>query len=448
MIDRIVIINDLSFPMGGASQLAVESARAFRARGHQVTFLSGDAGNLELTAEGIESVGMGQDRLLSGNAVSASIRGLYNAKARAKVASWIAERDTPATVYHIHGWSQILSPSLFAALAPVMARVVMTAHDFFLTCPNGAMFDFRASQPCSLRPMSGACFKTSCDRRHHVHKLWRFARHAILNRLRGRSFPTQLLIHARMAEYFARAGVSAGDMVTLPNPVTPYRSTRIEAERNASALFVGRIEATKGIDRAAEACSKAGVKLIAIGDGTLLDSLRSEYPEHEWLGRKRPDQIGEIAQHARMLLMPSLHMEPFGLSAVEALWSGLPVLLSADSLLSDDIENAQAGVAFDMRDPTALGAAIAALAGDDALTQKMSHAAFTQTRHVALTPDAWIDALIAAYSGLLSAQKAGVAKASQGWPGYLDACASSAGIGPDTAPSNLSEFESKACASM
>lgn len=41
-IDRIVIINDLSHPLGGASALAVQSAIGFAQAGYPVTFLSGD----------------------------------------------------------------------------------------------------------------------------------------------------------------------------------------------------------------------------------------------------------------------------------------------------------------------------------------------------------------------------------------------------------------------
>ena len=68
-------------------------------------------------------------------------------------------------------------------------------------------------------------------------------------------------------------------------------------------------------------------------DRAYLDGLRAEYPEMLFAGRLAPQDIGALADRARMLVMPSRHSEPFGLTAVEALWSGLPVLASARTIV-------------------------------------------------------------------------------------------------------------------
>ena len=44
MIDRVVVLNDSTSALGGATGLAIVSALAFRARGYPVTFITGDAG--------------------------------------------------------------------------------------------------------------------------------------------------------------------------------------------------------------------------------------------------------------------------------------------------------------------------------------------------------------------------------------------------------------------
>lgn len=401
--DRIVVVNDLSQPKGGASQLAIESARAFAVRGHAVTLLCGDGGNPDLAAQGIEVVALGQQRLLAGNPVTTAVRGLWNRAARDMVGGWIAANDTPGTVYHVHGWSQILTSAVFAALAPVAARTLGTAHDFFLTCPNGAMFHFPRGEPCALRPMSAACMASACDRRGRAAKLWRVARQAVQDRVLAQAGrPPQMLIHTAMAGYLRRAGLADAEMAVLPNPVVPFAQPRVAAERNADVLFVGRIEATKGIDLAAEACRRARVRLVAAGDGDLLGEMRARYPEMAWHGRCDRGELAKLARAARMLVMPSRHMEPFGLSAVEALWSGLPVIASAHALIAGEIVEAGAGLAVDPHDIDALARAIATIAGDDMLTRRMSERATYETGHLALPPERWIDALLASYAALLS----------------------------------------------
>lgn len=408
MIDRIVIINDLSNAKGGASQLALEAAAQFARRGKSVTLLCGSTGNRDLEAEGIEVVALGHGRLLEGSRAKAMVHGLYNRPAAAMVADWIARKDTARTVYHVHGWSQILSPALFSALRPVRERVLVHAHDFFFTCPNGAMFHFGRDAPCAATPMSAACLTSACDRRGTVSKAWRSARQGIQNRVLGATPPPLLLIHGGMAPYFARSGLSDGDMAVVPNPVVPWIPERIPAEENRSVLFVGRMEATKGIDLAAEACRRAGVRLTAIGDGEMLADLRHRYPEMAWIGRRKPSEVGQFARHARVAVMPSRHIEPFGLAAVEALWSGLPVITSRDALIAPDIVAAGAGLSVDPRDVSAFAAALSVIFADDARAREMSENAHRQTRSLAMPPEAWIDALLDGYTGLLDGGRAGL----------------------------------------
>jgi glycosyltransferase involved in cell wall biosynthesis len=414
MIDRIVIINDLALPKGGASQLAIESAIEFAARGLNVTYISGDRANALLSRHNIDQLSLGQQRLLDAPLVGMA-RGIYNGRAMAMVADWIGQHDSPRTVYHLHGWSQILSPSIFRALRSVKGRVIMTAHDFFLTCPNGAQFDYVAARPCDRKPLSRECILARCDRRNQAHKLWRIARHSVQRKILSGKVPPQLLIHRAMGPYFALAGLDADDMFVLPNPVTAYCEQRVAAEKNGDILFVGRIEETKGIDLAAQACRRAGTNLVAIGDGAMLEQMRTQYPEAQFLGRIAKDGIGAFARRARLLVMPSLHMEPFGLAAVEALWSGIPVVSSVHSLIASDIADTGAGLSVDISNSDALASILMRLAGDDELVHRMSLAAYNQTRHLALSPEAWIDALLSAYYALLERRVSALRAASETW---------------------------------
>jgi glycosyltransferase involved in cell wall biosynthesis len=276
---RIVQINDLSRPQGGASALATALAEGLARRGSQVTFLCGDEGaNSALADAGVDIHGLGSARLLDLPRSRALLNGLYNHKAHRLVASWIGQHDTPQTVYHVHGWAQILSPSIFAALAPVRHRTVLSAHDFFLACPNGAFVEFSTGEPCLRKPLSLSCLATGCDRRGGLDKAWRVLRHAMLGRwLDPAAVPMILTIHAAMLPYFERAGFPRQCLETLPNPVTPWSETRIPVEQNRKALFVGRLEATKGPDLAAAAAVAAGVELHVLGDGAMRPELEARY---------------------------------------------------------------------------------------------------------------------------------------------------------------------------
>ncbi len=399
MIDRIVILNDISRPMGGATALALLSATLFRSHGLAVTFIAGDAGdNDALAATGVEIIALGQQRLEASGKLQAFIGGLYSRDAATMISRWIAANDTPATIYHLHGFSQILSPSVFDALRPVKDRLVLSAHDFFLTCPNGSQAFLKSGAICPHVPMSLACVTADCDRRHYAHKLWRVARQAVQRHyFDRRETPPILAIHEAMRAHLMRADVPSERIFTLPNPVTPWTSTRITAEDNDEVLFVGRLEATKGPDLAAAACRAAGVKLRMIGDGALLPAIARDYPEVHVMGRRGPPEIADFARRARLLVMPSRYPEPFGLVAVEALWSGLPVIANDTAFLAGDILAAGAGLAVDPRDTAGFAATIRRIFDDNATCRAMSEAGFAGMPGVALSPDEWADRLVTFY---------------------------------------------------
>lgn len=402
-IDRIVIINDLSHPLGGASALAVQSAIGFAQAGYPVTFLSGDVPPAHgVGHRAITAIGLGQARLLARGAGDALITGWWNRAALAMVRGFIAAHDTPGTIYHVHGWSQILSPAIFAALTSVRDRMVISAHDFFLVCPNGAYADMTTGTPCARTPLGLSCCLAGCDRRGRTQKLWRLGRALIQRTV---LFPDDslavLAIHAAMVPALIRGGIPASAINVLPNPVVPWSTTRICAEINHEVLFVGRLEATKGADLALAAARIAGVQMRVVGDGAMAAQLRTMYPEATFEGRQAPGAIARLARRARLLVMPSRYPEPFGLVATEALRSGVPVILPPSALVAADITKMGAGATVEPRETSAFAALLRRLATDDAAIRAMSEAAFAQSHALALDPAAWIDRLLGHYRARL-----------------------------------------------
>src|SRR5262245_61106930 len=173
-LDRVVVINDVSVMRGGATAVALGSVELLAAQGVPITFIAGDDGtHVDPRSRLGEFLALGFRHILDRSALDAALGGLYNAEVEKLLARWIAANDTSRTIYHIHGWTKILSPAVFRALRPVAHRVVITAHDFFIVCPNGGYFNFATEAPCRLRPMGLRCLLTACDRRSYAHKVWR-----------------------------------------------------------------------------------------------------------------------------------------------------------------------------------------------------------------------------------------------------------------------------------
>jgi glycosyltransferase involved in cell wall biosynthesis len=338
--DRVVVINDDAVERGGAAAIALASARLLREHGVSVAFLSGsDEVDPDLKAAGIEVTILNGRHLLRQNAVAAMARGLFDPVTNVELARWIDENDTPGTVYHLHNWHKVLSPSAFVALRRVASRLVISAHDFFLACPNGAYFVYPRGHECGLAPNTGACIATACDRRNYRHKLWRVARHALRHRLFDLTAAEALVVavHEAMVPLLARGPISRRNIKVLRNPVMPWRTTRVPAENNSDAFFIGRLDGDKGADRLMRATRRIGARLKLIGDGPLAATIKRECPTAELYGWRGRDEIAELVAGARMVVSPTLNREPFGLVALEALMSGIPVIVAQNSPFAGEL---------------------------------------------------------------------------------------------------------------
>jgi glycosyltransferase involved in cell wall biosynthesis len=407
MLDRVVVINDDTEESGGAAAVAIASVGLLRERGVPVTVLSGDGGSAALVQLGAETVALGGQHIMSGNRAAAALRGLYDAGTCAALADWIAAHDTPGTVYHLHNWHKVLSPSVFRALRPIASRLLISAHDYFLICPNGGYFRYPQQSLCQLTPGSARCLAANCDRRHYGHKLWRVARHELRRFLFDLTdtLADILVVHDGMVPHLTRAGVPRQRLRVLRNPVLPWRPSRVRAEGNRDVFYVGRVEADKGVDLLARAARRAGARLRIIGTGSLATAIRRENPAAELLGWRSHDQLAELAGDARIVVMPTRWRETFGLVAMEAMLSGIPVIVSRFALISEEIVQHGFGLSCDPYDEAALADAIAALDHDDDAVREISCRAFTGARMLAPTPEQWCDDLLRVYeSKLLTAQ--------------------------------------------
>jgi glycosyltransferase involved in cell wall biosynthesis len=104
----------------------------------------------------------------------------------------------------------------------------------------------------------------------------------------------------------------------------------MEKKREDFFLFIGRIDACKGVHIAIQLTEKIGAKLVIAGQGDICKNLEYEtIPEHvEYVGYVDIEKRKELMSKAKGFLIFSDYVEPFGGAAVEAMMSGCPVISS------------------------------------------------------------------------------------------------------------------------
>ena len=168
-------------------------------------------------------------------------------------------------------------------------------------------------------------------------------------------------------------------------------------------LFFGRIHRDKGAREALEIARACGKKLILAGivqDQAYYDRYVAPHVDNEnvvYVGSVGPAERNQLLGKARALLHPIRFDEPFGLSVIESMACGTPVIAFNRGSMPELIENGKNGFGVDT-----VAEAIEALAGIDQIDRA------TCRRHVRrhFTVDRMVDEYIGAYEMILRERSA------------------------------------------
>jgi D-inositol-3-phosphate glycosyltransferase len=206
-------------------------------------------------------------------------------------------------------------------------------------------------------------------------------------------------------------GADLQKIAVIPPGVDPERFRPIPPRQARQAvgvpgqaqmlLFVGRIEALKGIDTLLRAiavlkeqlmCSLEDICLSIIGgepDGNpemaRLEALREDLGIGElvtFLGAKDQNKLAGFYSAATVVIVPS-HYESFGMVALEAMACGTPVIASEVGGLAYLVQDGVTGFHVPDQDPIELAERMCLLLHNPALREEMSAAAVLRAREYA-----------------------------------------------------------------
>jgi len=147
------------------------------------------------------------------------------------------------------------------------------------------------------------------------------------------------ITQARIKQYYDKPST-----VVYP-PVDVQRFTPPPKGERSGYVLWGRHVPYKRFDLAIEACNKLGAQLTVIGSGPDTERLKAlAGPTIHFTGRVSDKELVKLAQSAKGFLFPN--EEDFGISAVEALAAGTPVIAYAKGGALDIIQDGETGVLF------------------------------------------------------------------------------------------------------
>lgn len=351
---RIAVLNDIAAQPGGGTVVAEACVTALADRGHDVTYVTGEASLRPLP---VPHINLGLVDIRQRHDMGRIAAAVWNAHAAAGVERALAGFDPADSIILLHQWTRIFSPSVFTVLRPF--RTLVWAHNYFLSCPNGAYYHFGNRQPCRLQPLSLACARSGCDAEGAAQHLLRDVR----TRIQGRQLDKMKRLEivcvsdGQMQRYGDLFSAGARRHV-LDNPAT---IVRVPSRARQGLLYVGRLTVEKGVIELAAAAASAGLALHVVGDGPAASAMRTAHPAATFEAWAPPEIVRHRMAAATALVMPSLWPETSGLVAIEALGQGTPVLVSNRACIADWLVNADLGLACDPGDPVLLQAMLQAV---------------------------------------------------------------------------------------
>jgi len=348
---------------GGEDAVVENTLAALERHGHEALLFEADSAG---AAGGLA----GKVRMAAG--------AIWSPPSRARMLATL-ERERPDVV-HVHNLYPLLSPAVLAACKSAGVPVVMTCHNYRLTCPIGIHFTAGAVCEKCRGGHDYWCLIRNCrDSRTES------AAYALRNFMTGhlnlfeRNIDKFLCISEFLKSYLVESGYPAAKFTVVPNMI-PIPESAADASEGSYVAFLGRFSAEKGIETllaAAEKVPHIPVKLA--GSGPLEDALRAAAPANvSFAGMMDRDGLRSFYRSARCTVVPSVWHETFGLVAVEAMSHGVPVVASKIGGLAELVADGETGFQFPAGDSGALARHLETLWSDPALAGRLGAAGRAQ----------------------------------------------------------------------
>jgi glycosyltransferase involved in cell wall biosynthesis len=149
-------------------------------------------------------------------------------------------------------------------------------------------------------------------------------------------------------------------------------------------VFVGRLEAQKGVDVLLRAMECLDERLLVVGDGSeraSLEALAAQLDvDAEFVGEVPPDAVTDQLRRGKVFVLPSVRGEGLPNAMLEAMAVGLPVVVTDTGGVADGVREGDTGYVVDPGDEMALRDRLEQLCTDDGRREQMGTRAREQVR--------------------------------------------------------------------
>lgn len=313
-----------------------------------------------------------------GGKMNAFFSGIY-ARASVREFDRLLSEFKPDVV-HAHELFPLISPWILPRCVKAGVPIVYTAYDFRITCPMATHFSHGEICHRCLGGREHWAVMRNC--RNNYAESLAFALRSSIARRFGllSSNVSEFIVLSKFSKdwLLKEAEIDRERINVIPCSI-PLPDTPTDPAAGEYIAFAGRAVPEKGLGLLIEAARKANLPLK-------IANKLAEFPTVapgdliEYVSPNSPEELAEFYRAARIVVVPSMWYETFGIVAAEALSHGVPVVASRVGALQDTVQDGITGLLFELNNVDDLTEKIVRLWNDEALCRTLGAAAYEWVR--------------------------------------------------------------------
>ncbi len=331
-IMKILMINKFLFPNGGSETYILKLGAELKRQGHEVAYFGmRNDGNVVGNTENSYTSNMDFHGGSLKTRLSYAFRTIYSREARKRIRAVLDSFEPD--VCHLNNFNYQLTPSIILEIKKWRkstkrpCKIIYTAHDYQLVCPNHMCRNPVSNHNCE-KCLSGNytyCFKDRCIHGSAAKSLigmleafvWRYAKVY-------ENFDKIVCCSDFMKSKLDKNPVLRNKTVTIYNFIDKEKLENVE--KKDYVLYFGRYHKEKGIETLVNVCKRLPeIDFIFAGTGSM-EKLFEDAENIKNVGFKSGQELDRLIAEARFTVYPSEWYENCPFSVMESISLGTPVL--------------------------------------------------------------------------------------------------------------------------
>ncbi len=369
---KILMVNKFLHPNGGSETYIFRLGDYLKSQGHEVEYFGMEhEGRIVSNSLGLYTGDMDFHSSGKLTQLTYSLKTIYSAEAKKKMYA-LLESFKPDVV-HLNNFNYQLTPSVIYAVKKFekkhskKIKILYTAHDYQLICPNHMLRDMSSNicEDCiggSFLP----CVKKSCIHSSKAKSVIGCAEATLYKSLKAYRYIDCVICPSEfMKTKLDLNPCLSGKTVTLHNFIEHVEKK--ETVKKDYVLYFGRYSEEKGIDAL---MNVNGVNLVFAGSGDMEEKINAQ-PNIKNVGFKTGYELEELIRGAVCSVYPSVWYENCPFSVMESIMYGTPVVGADIGGIPELIDDGKTGFLFKAGDSASLEKAIKSITENPALAEEM-----------------------------------------------------------------------------